>query len=219
MTEVAKGVVSRGQQTGYSNQSTVNIQVNTLGQQIVMDWIQKAVMDGMMFQVRAGTESAPLTGDVALTDTAAEMSADVSSGTTLIPVKVNIAINLGTGTLHEYAAKSVATVSSSGTAFVPLPVRSDGPASVSSARVQAAGAVTVTAEVVTTTLVHWHGANPLAVVTAGGGFQGVHLVQLIPAPVLVGARSFYIQIAATGTGPSYFANFDYVEVSTSLVER
>ncbi len=219
MTEVAKGVVSRGQQTGYTNQATVNIQVNTLGQQIVMDWIQKAVMDGMMFQLRAGTISVPVVGDVALIDAAAEMAADVSSGTTLIPVKLNIATNLATGTLHEYAAKSVATVSSSGTAFTPLPVRSDGPAAASSARVQAAGAVTVTAEVATTTLVHWHGANPLAAVTAGGGFQNVHLIQFVPAPVLVGARSFYVQIAATGTGPSYFANLDYVEVSTSLVQR
>ncbi|MDP6076945.1 MAG: hypothetical protein QF638_02045 [Acidimicrobiales bacterium] len=219
MAEVSKGVVSRGQQAGYPNQATVNVAVNTLGEQIVMDWIQKAVMDGMMYQVRAGTISVPLVGDVVLTDTAAEMAADVASGTSILPVSLNIAVNLGTGTLHEYAAKSVATVSSSGTAFTPLPVRTDGPAAVSSARVQAAGSVTVTAETATTTMVHWHGANPLAVVTAGGGFQGVHYVQLIPAPLLTGARSFYMQIAATGTGPSYFANFNYVEVASALVER
>lgn len=207
--------VYRGTQGGFGNQSNPAAMLNTLGEQVVMDWIQKAVMDGMVYQVRAGTVTTPLVGDVAITDTAAEMAADAASGTTIIPVHLNIGVRLGTGTLHEYAAKSVATVSSSGTAFTPLNVRSDGSASVSTARVQAAGSVTVTAEVATTTLRHWSYGSAVAV--AAGGSQPVLDAQLIPAPVLVGPRCFYIQIAAATTAPSYYASFDYVEVASSLV--
>jgi hypothetical protein len=188
--------------------------LNTLGEQIVMDWMQKAVMDGQMFHVRAGTVTTPIVGDAPLADTAAEMCADAAAATTIIPVHLNIAIRLGTGTLHEYAAKSVATVSSAGTAFTPLNVRSDGSAAVSTARAQTAGQVTVTAELATTTLRHWAYSQPIAM----GAYNGTSDVQLLPAPVLVGPRCFYLQIAATGTGPSYYASFDYVESPTNLVE-
>jgi hypothetical protein len=33
-------------------------------------------------------------------------------------------------------------------------------------------------------------------------------------PILVGPRCYYVQIAATGTGPSYFASIDYIELPT-----
>jgi len=209
------GTVYRGQQAGFQNQGGVQPMLNTLGEQVVMDWLTKAVLDGMVYQVRAGTITAPLTGDVAITDTAAEMAADAASGTTIIPIRFGLSIeSLNGGTLPEFALKSVATVSSAGTAFIPLPLRSDGPAAVSTARVQAAGSVTVTAELATTTL--RHGAGVIATVGTGlAGFQQ----NLMPAPVLVGPRCFYVQVAGATAGPLYFADFDYVEASTTLVER
>lgn len=212
MTDL-QGTVIRGTQGGYGNQSAVAVALNTLGEQVVMDWIQKAVMDGMVYQVRAGTITAPLTGDVAITDTAAEMAADAATGTTIIPVRLGISLeSLNGGTVPEFAAKSVATVSSSGTAFTPLNLRSDGAAAASTARVQAAGSVTVTAELATTTLRHAEGA----IATVGTGLAGFQQ-NFLPAPVLVGPRCFYVQVAGVTAGPLYFADFDYVEAASTLV--
>lgn len=211
--------VRRGQGTGFGGNSTPGALLNTMGQQVVMMWYQHMILDGRAFQVRAGTITTPLVGDVVITDTAAEFSVDCVLGTTVIPIFQNISVRLETGTLQEYATKSVATVSSAGTAFVPLPLKSGGAAASTTARVQAAGAVTVTAELATTTLRHWSFANPIA--AAAGSDPGL-VKNWEPAvtgsPVLVGPRCLYTQIAATGTGPSYYANLDYIELPTVMID-
>lgn len=200
-----------------------NASLNAAGQLVVMDWMTHAIMMGMGYQVRAGTITTPLVGDVAITDTAAEMCVDALSGYTVIPMCMNVSVRLGTGTLHEYAVKSVGTVSSAGTAFVPLPLRTKHPltgstatAAVTTARVQAAGAVTVTAELATTTARHWSWANPVAV---GAGNELASLVAWEPSrpPILDGAVCLYVQIAATTTGPSYYANLDYLEMASAAL--
>src|SRR3990172_9190727 len=137
--------VYRGLSAGFGNGSPASAWLNTMAQQAVMDWRAAMILDGRGYQVRAGTITTPLVGDVVITDTAAEFCVDAASGTAIIPVAQIISIRLSTGTLHEYATKSVATVSSAGTAFVPLPLKSNGAAAVSTARVSAAGGVTVTA--------------------------------------------------------------------------
>ena len=205
----------------YGEGSAVPGIASRMGPQVVMDFYTWAALVGAAYQVRAGTVTTPLVGDVVITDTAAEMCADAASGTTIIPVGLGVAVRLATGTLQEYAAKSVGTVSSAGTAFVPLPLRSNGAAAVSTARVQAAGAVTVTAELATTTLRHWEFANPIA--AAAGSDPGIAATTAVAwnprvPPILVGPRCFYVQIAATTTGPSYYSHFDYLEfVSATLL--
>ena len=193
-----------------------------LGTEVMMDFFTWASLMGLGYQVRAGTITTPLVGDVVITDTFAEMCADAASGTTIIPVYLNIGLRLLTGTLHEYAAKSVGTVSSAGTAFTPLPLRpftaagAASAAATSTARVSAAGGVTVTAELATTTRRHWNFANPAAGATGAlptAGY-GLEWVPRMPPP-LVGPWCFYVQIAATGTGPSYYANVDYLEFPTA----
>lgn len=199
-----------------------NASLNGMGDLVIMDWMTHAIMMGLGYQVRAGTITTPLVGDVVITDTAAEMCVDALSGYSIIPMYANISIRLGTGTLHEYAIKSVGSVSSAGTAFVPLPLRTKNPitggtatAAVTTARVQAAGAVTVTAELATTTVRHWSFANPVA---AGAGHEPVeHVWQPLHPPFLDGATCLYVQIAATGTGPSYYANLDYIEAPTANI--
>lgn len=187
---------------------------NKLGFQIVMDFYTQMALEGRVYQVRAGTISVPLVGDIVITDTAAEMAADVTSGTTIIPVQANLSLNLVAQALFESGLKSVATVSSSGTAFTPLNLKSDGVAAASSARVQAAGAVTVTAELATTTLRHWSVSSPIAFGAQPSTFDW----NPTAPPVLVGPRSFYWQIATGATaGPSYFAHFDYIELPTANI--
>lgn len=184
------------------------------GSLVVIDFFAKAILDGRGFQVRAGTITTPLVGDVAITDTAAEYCADCVAGTTIIPVHGNISVRAGTGTAQELAVKSVATVSSAGTAFVPLPLKSGGAAASTTARVSAAGGVTVTAELATTTLRHWSYSQQ-AVFTTGQVI--IPEWEPLRPPVLNGPRCLYVQIAAGTTGPSYFASLDYLEFASTLI--
>lgn len=181
------------------------------GALVVMDFFAKAILDGHGFQVRAGTITTPLVGDVVITDTAAEYCVDAVTNFVVMPVAQHVSIRLGTGTLHEYATKSVATASTAGTAFVPLPLKSNGAAAATTARVSAAGGVTVTAELATTTLRHWSHSQPIAM----GAYVPEQTWEPLRPPVLVGPRCLYTQIAATGTGPSYYANLDYLEFAAA----
>ena len=187
------------------------LKANKLGFQVVMDFYTQMAIEGRVFQITAGTISVPLVGDVLIIDAKAEMAVDAALGTTIIPVATNIGINLATGTVHEYQGKSVATVSSGGDPFVPLNLRSDGGSAVSTARVDAEGGVTVTAELATTTLRHFSTGAAIA--------QGAYALNVAweprTPPVLVGPRCFYVQIGAAATGPSYFANIDYIELPTA----
>ncbi len=182
--------------------------IDPSGALVVMDFFAKAILDDRGYQVRAGTITTPLTGDVLITDTAAEMSADVASGLLIIPVFLQVDIEALGGTLPQVTAKSVDTVSSSGTAFVPLPLNSGGPAASSTARVAGAGGVTVTAELATTTLRHY--ARTIAV---AGDVQAQW--EPLRPPVLNGARCFYVQVGSVTTGSTYFAHFDYLEFTAA----
>jgi len=177
-----------------------------------MDFYAKAILDGKGYQVRAGTVSTPLTGDVLITDTAAEMCADAIAGMVIIPVYLQADIEALGGTLPQIAAKSVASVSSAGTAFVPLPLKAGGVAASTSARVQAAGAVTVTAELATTTLQHYTQTLATAAAT-----QAVW--EPLRPPVLNGARCFYVQVGSVTTGSTYFAHFDYLEFTSAQLAQ
>lgn len=188
--------------------SWMAVQASKRGELRVIDFISEMILEGRGYQVRAGTITTHLTGDVEITDTAAEMCADAATNYTIIPIYFSIHVEALGGTVPIIAAKSVATVSSAGTAFVPLPLYSGGVAANTTARVQAAGAVTVTAELATTTLRHFSATLATADNTAWEWNPG-H----VPV-VLNGPRCFYIQVAATTTGPNYYAHFDYLELPT-----
>lgn len=183
------------------------------GELYIADFYLRHVLEQRAYQVRAGTITAPLAGDILITDAAAEMCADAVAGDTIIPVYLNAHVEaLNGGTLPEIAAKSVATVSTAGTVFTPLLHYSGGRAASTTARVAATGGVTVTAELATTTLRHF--ANLVAV--AGDVILADHEWRM--PPVLNGPRCFYVQVAGVGTGPLYFAHFDYIELKTSNVD-
>lgn len=203
---------------GYDNLSEQSASFDRSGALVVMDFYQKALFDNRGFQVRAGTITTPLVGDVAITDTAAEFCIDPASGMEVVPVQQIISIRLGTGTLHEYATKLVATASTAGTAFVPLSlnmgvtVTGVATTATTTARVQAAGAVTVTAELATTTRRHWSFSQAIA--------AGAYVADCLwePKGLRVGSGNcLYTQIAATTTGPSYYANLDFLEFAQGQI--
>lgn len=183
--------------------------MSTTGFQVVIDWYLHQIMKGRGFQIKAGTISAPLVGDQPLIDARAEMAVDVpTDNLTVFPVSVQIGWNLMLGTVMELKCNSVATVSSAGTAFVPLPLKSDGGGSTTTARVAQTGGVTVTAELATTTNQHFSRGAGAA---AGAAMDGIDWQPRVP-PQLVGPRCLYVAMGADTTGPSYFANIDYLEI-------
>src|SRR3990167_7476953 len=183
MTDL-RGYVAQDSLQAAGENTWVDLKASKRGELIVIDWYKQMALEGRAFQVRAGTITTPIVGDLLITDSAAEMCADAATGTTIIPTYLNIGIRLGTGILHEYAAKSVGAVSTAGTAFVPLPLLMGGSASVATARVSAAGGVTVTTEAATTTRRHWAVSNPVAV--AAGHVVTTHEWNPVEPPPLVG---------------------------------
>jgi hypothetical protein len=180
----------------------------------VMDFYTRMLFQGRAFNVRAGTISVPLVGTVPITDTQSEMATSAVLGTTIIPVYQNISFNLAAGTLFETGGKSVGAVHSAGAAFVALPLKYGGSAATTTSAVAAtAGTVTVTAEAVTTTRRHWAWAQPIA----AGAWPTWYDWEPRVAPLLTGPSCYYVQVGGAGTGPSYFASYDFIELPSANV--
>lgn len=192
---------------------------NVAGVQVIVDFYTWAMSIGAAFQVRAGTITTPLVGDVVITDAVCEMATAALAGTLLIPTSANISFRLAAGTLFESAGKSTAVATmSGGTAFVALPLKTIGPnlaatptAAVTTSMVSAAGGVTVAAELATTTRRHFSWSQPIA----AGAWPTWYDWAPRAAPHLAGPSCFYLQIAGAGTGPSYYASYDFIEMPTT----
>ena len=179
------------------------------GEACMLDFYTAMALEGRGYQVMAGTITTHLTGDVEITDTAAEMCADARFGITIIPVYLNIHIEALGGTLPILTAKSVGALSTAGTQFVPLPLMIGGRASLAIARVNAAGGCTVASETIIPTRRHYSATV--------GDVDTVEWVPILP-PILCGPATFYVQVAATGTGPNYYAHFEFIELPTAAVD-
>uniref|UniRef100_A0A6M3LLL9 Uncharacterized protein n=1 Tax=viral metagenome TaxID=1070528 RepID=A0A6M3LLL9_9ZZZZ len=188
---------------------------NRRGEVCIVDFFTEMALEGRTYQVRAGTVTTALTGDEAITDTAAEMCVDSAEGVTFIPFEVMITWNNLGGDALECAAKSVGAASTAGTAFVPLPRYAGGIAARSTARVQAAGSVTVAAELDTTTRQHFVYAQEFVSDddSEAEPWNPVLWVPKLP-PVCKGVSCFYVQVASATTGPGYFAHIDFAELRT-----
>jgi len=205
------GIVEQDSVQAGAEGREIRCKANKMGNLIVQDFYTQMAIEGRIYQVKAGTITAPITGDIEITDTAAEMCADAAAGYTIIPVYLNVSCEVKGTALPECAAKSVGAVSTVGTAFVPLPLYIGGVAAGTTARAMTAGGVTVAAEVATTTRVHW-----TTVLTAIADWQLATKRFRVP-PVLPGPACFYVQVAAGTAGPTYFAHFDYIELPTTAV--
>ena len=182
------------------------------GSPIVTPWLTALALEGKVYQVRVGTITTPITGDVLITDTAAEAAASPPTGTTIIPVSLQFTFEAIT-TLADIAAKSVGAIhTAQTTVFLPLNLRIGGGAATSTAGVGTAGGVTVAAEAVTTTRVHYVSVSA----TAADAPTCADKEFTVP-PILVGPSCFYVQIAGPVTAPTYFGNFNFVELVTTDV--
>jgi len=188
------------------------------GELCVIDFYTQMAMEGRGYQLRVGTVTTGVTGDANITDTAAEACVDCTSGLTIIPCEVWISYDTGEGDSQECAIKSVATVSSAGTAFIPLPLLIGGAAAASTARQDDEGGVTVTSGLATTTLRHLQVTSEFAQALGTDSPPSNPIIwQPFVPPVLPGPRCFYIQIAAATTAPNYFLHADYLELLTTQI--
>ena len=212
-----QGYVQQSSPGAASEGSEVGLKLSKAGALVVIDFYTQMVMEGRGFQVRMGTISVPTIGDVALTDTAAEASVDAQTGWTILPCYLNASINLGTGTDQEFALKSVAIVAAAAgaTAFAPLNLYIGGPSAATTARAAAAGGVTVTAELATTTRRHWSHGSPVAV--GAGNEPTVLKYEPLRPPPIKGPAQFYFQAASTDAGPSYYMNLDWIELPSATL--
>ena len=186
------------------------------GELCVIDFYTQMALEGRGYQVRVGTVTTGVTGDAPIADAAAEMCVDCTTGLCIIPCEVWVSYDTGEGDGQECAGKSVADVSSAGTAYVPLPLLIGGSAAASTARQDDEGGVTVTAELATTTLQHFHVASEFAQALGSDSPPANPVIwQPIAPPILPGPRCFYVQVGATTTAPNYFAHIDYLELTTA----
>jgi len=180
---------------------------------VVMDFLVKAILNGHGFQVRLGALTTPVTGDVEVTTTAAEMSTNSVSGTTLIPIRFHFNLEALGGTLPQASVKMTATAATAGTAFTPLPLLVGGPAASSfgnTANAAAAGGVTVVDDAVATTRVIYSITQ-----AAAGNFEGD--VSLYGRGAVRGAGNIYVAVGSVTTGSTYFTALDYLAIPSSLL--
>ena len=184
---------------------------NKRGEACVIDFFTEMALEGRGYQIRAGVLTTPIAGDIVLTTTAAEMAVEALEGMAIMCVYLNIAIATGGGTLHEYILGSGDGSISGGTTFVPLPllVETSAVASGAVAQTGSAGGVTVIADAATTRA-HWHSANPVAV--GAGHAITTHVFEPRTPPVVANVAHFWVGIAATGSGPTYFASLDWIQM-------
>ena len=196
-----------------TEETSVAIKGTKRGEICVIDFYTQMALEKRVFQVRAGSVSAPVVGDVVITDQKAEMAVEAPSGLTILPSCFNWSFNLAAATLFEVALKSrpFTTAITFTTAFVPLPLYIGGYGALTKAYVDAAGGVDVGAnEALTLDRLHYHWAQPIA----AGAYTTSDIWQPIAPAALNANAILYVQIGADTTGPSYFATLEYIELPT-----
>lgn len=208
--------------------SWINLKGTKRGEICIIDFYIQQALEENAYQMRAGTVTTPLTGDVNITDADAGMAVVALVGMTIIPCELWISLDAQLADPIEIAVKSVGTSTmSGGTSFVPLNLFIGGKAPVVLAMYKAAGDMTVEAELATTTRQHFSISAEFAkddgtewggTVQCGknGGYNPIIWTPRVP-PVLVGDACFYVQVAGGTTGPTYFAHFDFIELPTASV--
>lgn len=201
--------------TAQVENASVDQTLSRIGLAAIMDFWVYHSLAGNMFQVRAGTITTPVVGQVPITNSAAEACVDAPAGGMVMIASHNISLRLAAGSLFEIAGKSVGSASSAGTAFTPLTLKfvTGARAAAATARVQPTGNVTVTAELATTTRRNWSWSQPIA----AGAWPTWYDYVPRECPVLSAGACYYLQVGGAGTAPSYYMSFDFLDDPTSAL--
>lgn len=199
--------ITRLSPAGTANLTETTAWANASGAPVGLDFITAALLDAHGFQVRLGALTTPVTGDVEVTTTAAEMSHDSTAGHVLIPIRFTFDLEALGGTLPQASVKMTATASTAGTAFTLLPLLTGARAAYTSARAAAAGGVTVVDDAVTTTRVIYASHQ-----TAMGDLEVDK--DLWGRGIVNGAGNIYVAVGSVGTGSTYFTSLSSLEFTS-----
>jgi len=193
---------------GLTANSESQMTLNPSGAGVVLDFLTHSLLNGHGFQVRLGVLTTPVTGDVEVTTTAAELSHDSTAGHVLIPFHFTFDLEALGGTLPQASVKMTATASTAGTAFTPLPLLTGGRAAATTARAAAAGGVTVVDDAATTTRLLYASHQ-----AAMGNFECD--VDLWGRGVVNGAGNIYVAVGSVSTGSTYFTQLSSLEFTSA----
>lgn len=192
------------------------------GEQRIIDFMSQMLQEGRCYQIRAGTIATGIAMENVMNDTVASMCYDAGSGLTIIPIQFGMAAReIATALTVQVALKGVGAVSSAGTAFIPLPLLQGGSAASGSARV-ASDAVTVAAELATTTVRIFEYENVMTHTALGNPTVGLQQLTVAASSsqlqyVGKGAACIYMQAAAATAFPLYFAHLNVMELLTTAI--
>lgn len=193
---------------GLTANSESQMTLNPSGAGVVLDFLTHSLLNGHGFQVRLGVLTTPVTGDVEVTTTAAELSHDSTAGHVLIPFHFTFDLEALGGTLPQASVKMTATASTAGTAFTPLPLLTGGRAAATTARAAAAGGVTVVDDAATTTRLLYASHQ-----AAMGNFECD--VDLLGRGIVNGAGNIYVAVGSVSTGSTYFTQLSSLEFTSA----
>lgn len=183
---------------------------------VTANWMQALVLEGRVFGATAGSVTTPITG-AAYAVNRPSMWVRVPSGTTIMPLYANIAVEDSAGTDNEiwlqYCQNDIGNGTSTAATLGVLSYRSDAPlTSLCTARHSATGdttAMTNPLEIKRWVYAFADSDTSPAKVLSWPEHAGV------PLPILVGPASFVLWAAATTTAPNWFAQMAWAEFTST----
>lgn len=188
----------------------------TDGALFTLDWLSALAMEGRVFQASVGSATTPATFKTGYTTAQPEIAIDVPSGTTIIPVRIQVHLEDSAGTDNEIVAVTSSTAVGAGTstAVTPKSTRTDQPiatgCSVYSLYSGNGTAPTVVNE-------FWRHGYAFADTTLGPLKVYEYDVRVAPVQMIVGAGSLAVYVGATTTAPAGYIKVVWAEVPTATV--
>lgn len=199
----------------------IGARVNGRGEWRIISFIEEMIQEAHAYQVRAGTIATGLAAQNVIADTSADLCYDAATGWTVIPIQLGMAVrDVATSLTFQAALKGVGAVSTSGTAFAPLPLSQGGAGASNIARVQA-DTVVVAAELATTTVRIFEYENNLtqAPTTFNAGLQQIG-IQAAAAQLQYsckGPGTIYLQVASTTGQTLWFGHLNVIELLSTAI--
>ena len=212
-TETLQVLVNQDSPRSDAEGTPTNWKGTKRGEGCVIDFYTAMALEQRLFQVRAGSVTTPLVGDIVITDQVGEMAVEAKTGFVVLPTEFNWCFRLAAATLFEVAVKSRPwTTAITFTADrQALNCYIGGPQAASRVYVDAAGGVDVGAnESLTVDRLHYDWAQRIA----AGAYTTTDTWEPIAPPPVVGRSILYVQIGADTTGPSYYATLHFIELAT-----
>ena len=209
----------------YGESTGGQLRLNRRGELVSNDFIRQAALDGRMFSINCGTISTALTwtATASLDRTKPMLSISVPSGTTIIPVSIELYMQAyGTNAAFEVMAEVGTGGTAQGTAVVPICLRTDAPNTTTITAYELGTAATAPTASINE---FWRDGQQFAITkTTAKADSSIYdpnrftwsLLTSASMPVCVGASQLFIsQGSNAGTG---FLTVCYIEYpSTSII--